>query len=108
MSHLARAFHRAAVPLVAYYAVTLALPVANGAARSGTVFVKHAVVVLLVPLLAVSLCGTIHAVCAHLRLERLRVGEQPRPSLHVKEGARLNQRHLLDRGRDDQRHANSR
>jgi hypothetical protein len=64
MSHLARAFHRAAVPLVAYYAVTLALPVANGAARSGTMFVKHALVVLVVPLVAVALGAAIHAIYA--------------------------------------------
>ena len=40
MSHvhrakLARAFRRTALPLASYYAVTLALPLANGAARSG-------------------------------------------------------------------------
>jgi hypothetical protein len=64
MSHLARAFHRASVPLGVYYAVTLGLPVANGAARSGTPFVKHALVVLLVPLLAVALGGAIHAIHA--------------------------------------------
>jgi hypothetical protein len=46
---LARAFRRAAVPLVAYYAVTVALPVANGAARSGARFVDHALIVLVVP-----------------------------------------------------------
>ena len=64
MSGLARAFRRASVPLAAYYAVTLGLPVANGAARSGTVFVKHALVVLLVPLLAVALGSAIHAIYA--------------------------------------------
>jgi len=64
MSGLARAFRRASVPLAAYYAVTLALPVANGAARSGTVFVKHALVVLVVPLLAVVLGSAIHAIYA--------------------------------------------
>ena len=64
MSGLARAFRRASVPLAAYYAVTLALPFANGAARSGTLFVKHALVVILVPLLAVALGGAIHAIYA--------------------------------------------
>lgn len=64
MSSLARAFRRALVPLTAYYTVTLVLPVANGAARSGTAFVRHALVVLLVPLLAVALGGTIHAIYA--------------------------------------------
>ena len=46
---LAHAFRRAALPLASYYAVTLALPLANGAAQSGDVFVNHALVVLVVP-----------------------------------------------------------
>jgi hypothetical protein len=46
---VARAFRRTAVPLAAYYAVTLALPLANGAARSGAAFIDHALVVLVVP-----------------------------------------------------------
>jgi len=41
------AFRRAAIPLVFYYAITLALPLANGAA--GPAFLEHAIVVLLVP-----------------------------------------------------------
>lgn len=64
MSGLARAFRRASVPLTAYYAVTLALPLANGAARSGMPFVTHALVVIVVPLLAVALAGAIHAIHA--------------------------------------------
>jgi len=44
-----------ALPLGSYYAVTLALPLANGAARSGTAFVTHAMVVLVVPPLLVAL-----------------------------------------------------
>jgi hypothetical protein len=64
MSGLARAFRRASVPLAAYYAVTLALPLANGAGRSGMPFVRHALVVILVPLLAVALGGAIHAIAA--------------------------------------------
>jgi len=67
MSGPARAFRRASVPLAAYYAVTLVLPVANGAARSGPVFVKHALVVILIPLLAVALGGAIHAIGARCR-----------------------------------------
>jgi hypothetical protein len=58
---LVRALHRASVPLVAYYAVTLVLPVANGAAQSGTAFLRHALTVLVFPLAAVALGG---AVCA--------------------------------------------
>jgi hypothetical protein len=67
MSRLARAYRQVRVPLAAYYAITLALPVANGAARSGTPFVTHALVVLLVPLLAVALGSAIHAACARYR-----------------------------------------
>lgn len=44
-----RVFRRTAVPLAWYYAVTLALPLANGAAQSGAVFTEHALVVLIVP-----------------------------------------------------------
>ena len=62
MSRLVRAYRRALVPLAAYYAVTLALPVANGAAQSGMAFWKHALVVLLVPLLAIALGSTIHVI----------------------------------------------
>ena len=46
---IVRAFWRAALPLASYYAVTLVLPLANGAARAGDAFVEHAVVVLVVP-----------------------------------------------------------
>lgn len=70
MSHLVRAFQRALVPLAAYYAVTLALPVANGAARSGTAFLKHALVVLVVPLVAVAIGGAVHAVCVRCLARR--------------------------------------
>jgi hypothetical protein len=42
-----RAFRRAATPLAFYYAVTLVLPLANGA--GGPVFLRHALVVLVVP-----------------------------------------------------------
>jgi hypothetical protein len=42
-----RAFRRAAAPLAFYYAVTLALPMANGAA--GSAFIDHALIVLAVP-----------------------------------------------------------
>ena len=46
---VAHALRRTAVPLASYYAVTLALPLANGAAQSGAVFTEHALVVLIVP-----------------------------------------------------------
>jgi hypothetical protein len=46
----ARAFRRTALPLAAYYAVTLGVPLANGAARSGAAFLQHALIVLVIPL----------------------------------------------------------
>jgi hypothetical protein len=57
---LARAFRRAALPLASYYAVTLALPLANGAAGAGTAFATHALVVLIVPLLLIALACAVH------------------------------------------------
>ncbi len=48
-----RALRRAGVPLAFYYAVTLGLPVANGAA--GATFWKHALVVTAVPVALVAL-----------------------------------------------------
>ena len=55
-----RAFRRAALPLAAYYAVTLGLPLANGAARSGAPFVEHALAVLVVPPVVVTLAWAVH------------------------------------------------
>ena len=62
MSRVAGAFQRASVPLAVYYGVTLALPLANGAAESGRAFGKHALAVLVVPLVLVALRGAIHAI----------------------------------------------
>jgi hypothetical protein len=53
-ARVARVFHRVALPLGSYYAVTLALPLANGARPSGA-FMEHALVVLVVPPLAIIL-----------------------------------------------------
>ena len=66
------AFRRTALPLICYYGVTLALPVANGAARSG-IFVEHALVVLAVPPVAIVLA------CAGHRLARALAGLRPKP-----------------------------
>jgi hypothetical protein len=55
-----RPFRRTALPLAAYYAVTLAVPLANGAARSGA-FVPHALAVLVVPLVGIVLVCAVHA-----------------------------------------------
>jgi hypothetical protein len=58
-SAVAQAFRHAASPLAWYYAVTLALPVANGAAQAGAAFVEHAAVVLVLPpALIVLACAT--------------------------------------------------
>ena len=49
---------RIALPLAAYYVVTLALPLANGASLSDPAFVKHGLAVLVLPLLFVAArCG---------------------------------------------------
>ena len=54
---IARAFRRVGLPLAAYYTVTVAVPLANGAAQSGAAFVRHTLVVLIVPpILVVLLC----------------------------------------------------
>jgi hypothetical protein len=58
---VARAFRRMALPLASYYAVTLALPLANGAALSAA-FLEHAVVVLVVPLIAIVLACVVHTI----------------------------------------------
>ena len=42
-----RVFRRAGTPLAFYYAITLALPLANGA--GGAAFLEHALVVLAIP-----------------------------------------------------------
>ena len=65
------AFGRTALPLAAYYGVTLALPLLNGAGRSGAAFVQHAVIVLAVPPILVLLICAIHAMAqAAARLAR--------------------------------------
>ena len=56
MMRVAHAFRRTALPLASYYAVTVALPLANGAARSGA-FAEHALVVLVVPPILIVLAG---------------------------------------------------
>jgi hypothetical protein len=60
---IARAFRRAALPLAWYYAVTLALPLVNGAAEAGGAFLEHAFFVLIVPpTLVVLACAVYEAV----------------------------------------------
>jgi len=60
LTQVAAAFRRTALPLASYYAVTLAVPLANGAARSGDAFVEHALVVLIVPPIGIVLASTVH------------------------------------------------
>ena len=55
------AFRRTALPLVSYYAITLAVPLANGAAQSGA-FVEHALAVLFVPPIAIVLACAVHKI----------------------------------------------
>jgi ABC-type molybdate transport system permease subunit len=57
---LGRAFRRTALPLACYYAVTLAVPLANGAAYAGSAFVVHALVVLVMPPVMIGLACAIH------------------------------------------------
>ena len=54
-----RAFRHVAVPLAFYYAITVALPLANGAA--GPAFWKHALIVLILPLVLVALFCMVRA-----------------------------------------------
>jgi exosortase K len=46
-----RLFRRSLFPVLVYYAVTLGVPIANGAYKQGSNFTEHAVFVLVVPLL---------------------------------------------------------
>jgi hypothetical protein len=58
---IVHAFRRTALPLGSYYGVTLALPLANGAARAGRAFAEHALMVLVVPPLVIVIACTVHA-----------------------------------------------
>jgi hypothetical protein len=59
-SRIAHAFRRTALPLTCYYAVALGLPIANGAWRSGTLLVKHALFVLAVPPIVIAFACAAH------------------------------------------------
>ncbi len=58
---VAQWFRRAALPLGCYYGVAIALPLANGAAQAGAVFVHHALAVLVVPPILIVLAWAIRA-----------------------------------------------
>ena len=74
---IAGAFRRTSLPLASYYAVTLALPLANGAAESNA-FAGHALVVLVVPPLAILLASAVHAI-AHACVRACRHGIRAGP-----------------------------
>jgi hypothetical protein len=65
---IARGCRRAAIPLTAYYFVTLGLPLANGAAGRSALFVPHASLVIAVPLCLIvgscALSAIMRAVCS--------------------------------------------
>jgi hypothetical protein len=58
-STFGRALRRAALPLGCYYAVTLVLPLANGAAHANSAFAAHALAVLVLPPCLIGLVCTI-------------------------------------------------
>ena len=72
---------RAALPLAWYYVVTLALPLANGAAESGAAFLHHALAVLVVPpILIVLACAIGNAARQGIgALHRARPSGDPNP-----------------------------
>lgn len=69
----ARTFRRLFLPLASYYAITLVVPLGNGAAPADSTFREHAVVVLLVPPIAIVLACTVHAMLrsVSVRVRRL-------------------------------------
>ena len=54
---VAEAFRRMARPLVWYYAITLVIPIANGAAKAGDTFVEHGLTVLILPPVLIFIVG---------------------------------------------------
>jgi hypothetical protein len=82
---IGRAFHRTRVPLAFYYAVTLALPLANGAAQAGEAFATHALVVLVIPPIAIVLVCAMGALVRAFRTRVLShtVGPCGPPSLRA-------------------------
>jgi hypothetical protein len=69
-TNIASVFRRTALPLASYYAVTLALPLANGAGRSGRAFVEHALFVLAVPPIVIVVAAAVRAMCGAFRLSQ--------------------------------------
>ena len=66
-AQFADSFRRTALPLVSYYVVTLALPLANGAAHGGRAFAEHALMVAVVPPLAIVIVCAVGTLARALR-----------------------------------------
>jgi len=54
---MARAFRGAAAPLLSYYAISVVVPLLNGAGVEGAPFLEHVCFVLLVPLVLIAATG---------------------------------------------------
>jgi Na+-transporting methylmalonyl-CoA/oxaloacetate decarboxylase beta subunit len=67
---VAQGFRRAALPLAWYYAVTLALPLANGAAQAVAAFAEHALVVLVLPPVLIVLVCAAREIARQIRRSR--------------------------------------
>ena len=65
-TRVGRAFRRMTLPMIAYYGITLVVPLANGAAQSSEAFAKHALVVLLVPPTALVVVGATYSIARAL------------------------------------------
>jgi len=63
---LRHGFHAAALPLASYYAVTLGVPLANGAARSDGAFVRHLITIVVVPPITIVLACAIRSTVGSL------------------------------------------
>jgi len=55
------------LPLAAYYGIALAVPLANGAAKQGAAFWKHAFVVFILPLIWIALGSAISGIVRTFR-----------------------------------------
>ena len=86
------AFHAGhlALPLAAYYGITLVVPLLNGAAGAGDAFFTHAVVVLLVPLVLILFLFGLQRLFSGYPRRRVSAGSSPharRTGSHVARAA---------------------
>ena len=58
------------LPLAAYYGIALAVPLANGAAKQGAAFWKHAFVVFILPLIWIALGSAISGIVRDVQARR--------------------------------------